>query len=109
MSQPKFQVGEVVILQSRSAPELNDEYPVLDVCLPGESRSVDGAMKKNRTTHSVYLLEVDGPHGSKWWAESALRKRHQPGEYSWQDLKTRLVLPVSRDEVARLDREKVHG
>lgn len=105
MTQPKFSVGEVVILQSRSAPELNGEYPVLDVCLPGESTPVDGVMKKNMAANSAYLLEVAGPHGSNWWSESVLRKRHQPGEHSWQDLKTILHLPVSRTELARLDRE----
>lgn len=109
MSQPKFAVGEVVILQSRSAPELNGEYPVLDVCLPNDSRPIAGVMKKNLNGQTGYLLEVVGQNGTGWWAESALRKRHQPGEYSWQDLKTRLVLPVSRDEVARLDREVCHG
>jgi len=105
MAQPKFAVGEIVILQSKRFPELNGEYPVVDVLAPGESARVDGVPLVNDQGGFGYNLGCRAVGHSGWWCESALRKRHQPGEYSWKDLKTILQLPVSRKELARLDRE----
>jgi len=96
MDQPKFAIGEIVILQSKRFPELNGEYQVVDVVSPGESRLVDGFSMVNDRGGFGYSLGVRAAGHSGWWCESALRKRHQPGEYSWQDLKTILRLPVAR-------------
>lgn len=100
MSRPLFAVGEVVVLQSKSAPEFNGEYQVLEVVGPGESTVVDGVKKKNNLPRHVYGLGVVGPTGSGFWPESVLRKRHQPGEYSFDALKQILALPVSREDLA---------
>ncbi|MFP5419896.1 MAG: hypothetical protein ACLGID_00310 [Gammaproteobacteria bacterium] len=109
MDQPKFAIGEIVILQSKRFPELNGKYPVVDVLAPGESTLVDGVLMVNSQSRFGYSLGVRAVGHSGWWCESALRKRHQPGEYSWQDLKTILHLPVSRTELARLDKEVAHA
>ena len=100
MKRPLFAVGEVVILQSKTAPELNGEYQILEVVGPGESTVVDGVKKKNNFPRYVYGLGVAGPRNSRFWAESALRKRHQPGEYSFDGLKQILAMPVSREDFA---------
>ena len=110
MTTPKFAVGEGVILQSLSRPEFNGERTVLSVLRPGQAClcPISGRRFENGCGTVVYILD-DGhiePDGfCALWGERTLRKRHQPGEYSWQDLKTILNLPVSRTELARLDRE----
>lgn len=109
MSAPKFAVGEVVILQSKALPGLNGEYQVLGVMRPGESAQVDGAQKKNNSSRPGYDLGIRVPGHSGWWVESTLRKRHQPGEHTFGGLMAALNAPVSRDQLARLDREVSHG
>lgn len=100
MSRPLFAVGEIVILHSKKAPEFNGEHQVLEVAEPGEVVTVDGVNKKNASSKVCYRLGVVGPTGSGFWVESLLRKRHQPGEYSFDALKQILALPVSRGDFA---------
>lgn len=85
---PKFSVGEVVILQSQHNPEANGEYTVLSF--------ERGIGRPSGVECYVYML--DGV--LSWsklgsWAESALRKKHQPGEHSFTDLMASLKNPVS--------------
>jgi hypothetical protein len=116
MSVPRFSVGEVVVLCSAMWPELNGERTVLFVVPPeGIFRDpVDGSLTRNESGVLCYVLD-DGQarqDGSCFtWAERALRKRHTPGEYSFEDLKTVLHLPVTREEMQRVARlgEVTHG
>lgn len=110
MTQPKFAVGEVVILQSIDFPHLNGEKTVLMIVSPGEVYAcpLNGRFVRSVAASIGYILDggcVSERGSAMQWEESALRKRHQPGEHSWQDLKTILNLPVSRTELARLDQE----
>lgn len=116
MSQPRFSVGEVVLLCSTMWPELNGERTVLLVVPPGGvfRDPVAGCLARNDSGFLCYVLDdgqaaEDG--GCLQWAERALRKRHQPGEYTWEGLKTVLHLPVSREEMQRVARlgEVHHG
>lgn len=100
MKMPLFVVGEVVVLQSKKSPELNGEHQVIEVVAPGETVVIDGINKKNNLPRHVYRLGVIGPTGTGFWYESALRKRHQPGEYSFDGLKQILAMPVSRGDFA---------
>jgi hypothetical protein len=52
---------------------------------------------------------VIGPTGSGFWCESLLRKSHRPGEHTFGELIASLSTPVSREDMARLDREMVRG
>lgn len=109
MSKPLFAVGEVVILQSKQFPGLNGECTVLAHVKKGDD-FFDPVAKRmvRRVAGPGYLLDVsgdnavlsDGSPGARLWAESALRKRHQPGEYSFDGLKQILALPVSRGDFA---------
>jgi len=87
---PKFSVGEVVILQSVRQPECNGEASVLSVEV-GE-RPLREASEMLDGVH--YKLNVYGQHGNLWH-ESALRKKHQPGEHSFTGLMAALKNPVS--------------
>jgi hypothetical protein len=89
---PLFSVGEVVILQSDAFPSLNCECTVLEIVPPG-GYSLCGLLNTQKKTG--YKTEVISPRGSQWWAESALRKKHQPGEHSFTDLMASLKNPVS--------------
>lgn len=115
MTTPKYSVGEVVILQSKVHPHLNGEHTVLSVLLPEDIARcpVSGLRFENGCGRVVYILDdghIESDGFCALWGERCLRKRHQPGEYSWQDLKTILHLPVSRTELARLDQEvSCHG
>jgi hypothetical protein len=106
---PKFEVGEVVILQSKSQPEFNGEYTVRSVSFTGEKRpdrfhpsgQVYTSYLKDGSKGYAYVLEeivIDSStesgikiEGS--WAESALRKKHLPGELSFTDLMASLSSP----------------
>jgi len=86
----KFNLNERVLLQSKGQPELNGEYTVIEVkysplCICETSKE----LLKN-----VYIYKLDDVEGlTEYWAESALRKRHVPGEYSFDELMNNLKLP----------------
>lgn len=83
---PKFAVGEVVILQSEQKPEFNGECEVIKVLSYGE---VHGFQKVNAAAFG-YVLTVN----DELWSELALRKKHQPGELSFDKLMSSLSQPV---------------
>lgn len=94
MSQFKFSVGEVVILQCRDYPHLNGEYTVTHcihahevyqdpefgqpLCAEILGYFLDGAR--------LILQDGDGNAATALWYECALRKKHQPGELSFKEL-----------------------
>lgn len=83
---PKFEVGEVVILDSKHRPECNGEYVVVDAMY---------GLWRNNTTKEIregwtYKLN-DGSKDP--WGEPSLRKKHQPGELSFTDLMASLSSP----------------
>lgn len=102
-SKPLFAVGEVVILQSVSYSQYNGEHTVEAVIEDGEKYR--GFACGNGDGERGYDLgfTVSGERFTIF-RESVIRKRHQPGEHSFEDLKTILYLPQSRDEIARLER-----
>ena len=81
-----FQVGEEVILCSSSLPELNCETVVKRVVGSNETVCIrdDGVTVKTfETDGPMYILECDDAdriNRGALWKESALRKKHQPGE-----------------------------
>lgn len=100
MNRPLFAVGEIVVLQSKTFPELNGEYEVIFVAGPGEDVTICGGKTVNGSRTTGYGLGVIAPNGKDFWCESALRKRHQPSEYSFDGLKQILAMPVSRGDFA---------
>lgn len=92
---PKFAVGEDVILQSVDLPERNGEYSVIEIYMPGHIE-IDGF--PYRITNVTYRLDgADEPNSSALhngptvWNESALRKKHTPGDMSYQELLSSVV------------------
>lgn len=83
---PKFEVGEVVVLQSVAKPELNGEYVV-------ENVHFDNVIT---ATHHVeftgYLYGLEGLDCSVW-IEPSLRKKHTPGEMTLDNLMASLSSP----------------
>lgn len=106
MNRPLFAVGEIVVLQSVDCPHLNGERAVLRVIASGEIYTCPLSGRKVRRVSKGfgYLLEGCGVENMRGlvrqWTESALRKRHQPGEYSFDALKQVLAMPVSRGDFA---------
>lgn len=101
-SSPKYNVGEVVLLRSKIRPDLNGEYKVIQVVEMGEEypcrhrggdyrvkrADVNGRGPAYRLSDvfpisraNAGAVEVEG-----CWAESALRKKHIPGELSFTEL-----------------------
>lgn len=109
MIAPKFAAGEVVILQSKTVPEFNGEYQVLEVVGPGEITFIGGKEMINNSPVYIYDLGVVSPAGTSLWSESLLRKSHRPGEHTFGELIASLSTPVSREDMERLDREAVRG
>lgn len=98
---PLFSVGEVVILASRSMPHLNGEYSVLLVVPEGGKFKCPITQEPAQSVRSAgfgYVLDdgdlTDGGICHQWH-QSALRKKHQPGEQSFAELMQTLKNPVS--------------
>ncbi|QHJ81927.1 MAG: hypothetical protein [Bacteriophage sp.] len=101
MMRPKFEVGEVVILQSESRPDCKGEFTVLQInhYPPGEKFFFESGKYFHKDgCHISYFL--DDPFESvkvagikACWDESALRKKHLPGELSFTDLMASLSSP----------------
>jgi len=105
----KYKVGLVVILQSIPRPDLNGEYTIKDVFT---KPTVFMCRVINKITTSplnnsipCYRLEecvISGPCTNRedkmiievCWDEGALRKKHIPGEYSFDQLVNTLDSPV---------------
>ena len=109
MSQPKFAAGEIVILQSKDFPHLNGEYAISHVIMPGTEYKDPTFGQLIRCEESIgYYLEGDslvrpdnyGNSARALWRETALRKRHTPGEYSFDGLKQVLSMPIDRRDFA---------
>lgn len=97
MNRPLFAVGEVVILVCEGITELNGEYKVAHIVISGDV--YQGFVVGEHDEGFGYDLGLDHPlGGSRIFAEKSLRKRHQPGEYSFDALKQILALPVSRED-----------
>lgn len=94
---PKFEVGEVVLLQSKSYPELNGECTVKAVVGPNETvKAEDDSGVTYSSPNYTYSLDVSVMHNgglTSHWQESALRKKHTPGELSFTDLMASLSSP----------------
>lgn len=102
---PKYSVGERVILQSKSHPEYNGEYTIIKILKDLEVSTC----RITQTAHAceggpgdiAYLL--DEPHLSKssgreiFWAEVALRKKHEPSQMSFQSLIQSINSPVKQE------------
>ena len=78
----KFTTGEEIILQSKDFPDCNGEYTVVEVA----EHPIHGPVYKLDIDH-----KVDGYND--FWKESALRKKHTPGELSFDDLMFSLSSP----------------
>lgn len=94
-----FEVGECVILQSVSSPELNGEYHVLDVIEYGDiyecrlSGLLVNFVPPNKTPFAYRLEEVISKVKSSAgltienpWHQTALRKKQQKGDMSFKEL-----------------------
>ena len=83
-----FQVGEEVILQAPSLPDLNGEYTVSRVVVEGDSLAVDGSKSvvAIKGCGYTYMLDgiktkfINGIEVYHYFKQSSLRKKHQGGE-----------------------------
>lgn len=101
---PKYSEGERVILQSVSQPESNGEYTIRQVVKEGEMYKCRHAGWEVINAEGLgYILEEiidvsvaeDGTPIEGMWAESALRKKHEPSQMSFQSLIQSVNSPVS--------------
>lgn len=83
-----YEVGEVVILESKYFPEYNGEYVILDVCFDMFSNMSNNKTEKQFAYYLGFESEV-----SPWWKETSLRKKHEPSQQSFKDLMTTLKSP----------------
>jgi hypothetical protein len=89
---PKYEVGEVVILASKMRPELAGDYVV-------ESRTFYSEILDVATGEVLpdggylYLLEGIEDQAVDGWLESSLRKKHTPGEMTFDNLMASLSSP----------------
>lgn len=94
MSQFKFSVGEVVILQCNDYPHLNGEYTVTHCIRAHEIYHDPEFGQPLRAEILGYFLDGarlilpdgNGHNATALWFERALRKKQQPGELSFREL-----------------------
>lgn len=95
---PKFEVGEVVLLRSRSFPELNCETTVTAVYVRGDigmfrHEDKDYLFDGQEVAYFLDIVNRTAKGNPIPWSESALRKKHTPGELSFTDLMASLSSP----------------
>ncbi|MNR04809.1 hypothetical protein D3C85_1208000 [compost metagenome] len=107
MGRPRFSVGEEVILCSIELPHLNGEYIIEQIVIPGTSVTCRATNKLLWYTDEPigYLMTVpftdpaalnsSGNMTELVVYESALRKKHQPGEFSFDQLMSSFKSPVN--------------
>lgn len=102
---PKYSVGELVILQSREYPEYNGEYYVNKILDKGEHSKcrITANVHYCIPTHGPNSYLLSEPHLNKdtglevFWAECALRKKHEPSQMSFQSLIQSINSPVKQE------------
>lgn len=99
---PKYSVGEVIILQSRSLPEYNGEYVVQNIYKPGEKKMCQAG--SNIAITDPYRFTYDLGFSFEWrgavistFQEVALRKKHEPSQMSFQSLIQGINNPVKQE------------
>ncbi len=96
---PKFSVGEVVILQSVDNPQCNGETTVLKVLNDGDRYICHVTnMRVRNGAGLAYVLDVDildATGTCMQWNECAIRKKHHPGEHSFTNLMAILNAPAT--------------
>ncbi|MCF5804341.1 hypothetical protein [Pseudomonas tremae] len=94
MSQFKFSVGEIVILQCKDYPYLNGEYTVSH-CIHAHEVYLDPEFGQALRAEilgyfldgaRLILPDGDGNPATALWFEQALRKKHFPGELPFKEL-----------------------
>lgn len=103
----KFEIGEEVILVSKSRPYLNGEYVVTDIHKSSdivENPFGENYRLPNDIPGYVYCLESlshqtpleDGTQIEAYihWLESSLRKKHKPSEFTFEELMVNLKAEV---------------
>lgn len=93
-----YEVGEVVILQCKSHPHYNGQHIIHKVLTFGglhQCRLTGTLLEESDSLGYVLedLLADEETSMEIFWCESALRKKHQPGEQSFKDLMTTLKSP----------------
>lgn len=96
---PKFSIGEQVILQSLVQPESNGEYEIQSILFYNDT--IDDRLDESYVLICAgdvgYLftepLKETGFSNEVIWAESALRKKHEPSQLSFNSLMDNLKLP----------------
>ena len=101
-----FSVGEAIILQSPNLSEYNGEYTIHAIVQPNENFTCRLTGLNLYTTEGVSyvldepLLDLVSCEGAEtFWAPSSLRKKHDPSEFSFNelmaDLKTNICEPTT--------------
>jgi hypothetical protein len=104
---PKYSVGEVVILQSQALPDYNGEYTVYKILEKGEVAvcRITGRRHSHTAKFGNYGYLLDSPKVNKFspegveaiWAEISLRKKHEPSQVSFQSLIQSINSPVKQE------------
>lgn len=90
-----FEVGEEVLLQSKSFPQYNGEYTIIKIVSPGESIDDRLCNRKNRYKGTDVSYILSQPHANTedfdfpveiFWCPTALRKKHKPSDESFKSM-----------------------
>lgn len=86
---PKFEVGEVVLLRGVSRPERNGECTILEV--QESKKGFISCSTGRRCDRFAYKTTIYSEYGG--WLESSLRKKHYPGDLTFEQLMSSLIPP----------------
>ena len=93
MTQPYFNVGETVILQSVDDPHLSGEHAIEHCLAIGAHANPykDGFTVTITESYGYKLFGIDHGDtisGSGYYRQSALRKKHKPSDESFSEIMT---------------------
>lgn len=84
-----FEVGEEVIICSKSHPDSNGEAVVLSIIKGGDSVMCEHCGTATRIKghgYGYYLNVIPSSSCCKPWGEKALRKKHKGGDFSFNEM-----------------------
>jgi hypothetical protein len=86
MAGPLFKVGEEVILQAVNLTKYNGEHIIEDLTFDEDAKAWDGS------SYTGYTYKLEGV--DVWFVEPALRKKHKPSEFTFDQLMNSLNLEM---------------
>lgn len=88
---PKYQIGEEVLVQSETTPQINGDAVIKDIFLKGQTKGINGTQLSRPVTQLCYDIGIRNYIGQGMLSlilpwERELRKKHKPSDKSFNQI-----------------------